>query len=70
MKKIYAILAVAAVGVCIALAVSSYSSRDSFFEANVEALMNDEGIKAKICYVEDQNMGHGNKRYFVTNRLI
>ena len=44
MKKIYAILAVAAVIACTAFAVSSYSSHDSFFEANVEALSRFEGI--------------------------
>lgn len=38
MKKIYAILAVAAVAACTAFAVSSFASRDPFFEANVEAL--------------------------------
>ena len=43
MKKIYAILAVAAVAACTALAVSSFTSRDPFFEANVEALMRSEG---------------------------
>ena len=42
MKKIYAILAVAAVAACTAFAVTSYSSRDPFFEANVEALMQTE----------------------------
>ena len=43
MKKIYAILAVVAVAACTAFAVSSYSSRDPFFESNVEALMRSEG---------------------------
>ena len=42
MKKIYAILAVAAVTACTAFAVSSFASRDPFFEANVEALMQTE----------------------------
>ena len=44
MKKIYAILAVAAAAVCTAFAVSSYFSRDPFFESNVEALTRFEGI--------------------------
>ena len=47
MKKIYAILAVAAVAACTAFAVSSFASRDPFFEANVEALMNDEPLLQK-----------------------
>ena len=42
MKRIYAILAVAAVAACSAFAVSSFASRDPFFEANVEALMQTE----------------------------
>ncbi len=42
MKKIYTILAVAAVAACTAFAVSNYSSRDPFFESNVEALMQTE----------------------------
>ncbi len=49
MKKNYAILAVAAVFVCTAFAVSSYSSRDPFFEANVEALSRSEIIGSTYC---------------------
>ena len=46
MKKIYAILAVAA---CTAFAVSSFASRDPFFEANVEALSRSEIIGSTYC---------------------
>ena len=42
MKKIYAILAVAAAFACTAFAVTGYSSRDPFFEANVQALSDNE----------------------------
>ena len=58
MKKIYAILAVAAVSACTSFAVSSFASRDPFFEANVEALMRSEseglfkiGHHAEYCGV-------------------
>mgnify|MGYP003309524624 CR=1 FL=1 len=59
MKKIYAILAVAAAAVCTAFAVSSYSSRDPFFESNVEALMQTTsticwsgGVGAQACSID------------------
>jgi hypothetical protein len=68
MKKIYAILAVAAAFACTAFAVTGYSSRDPFFEANVEALMNDEGIKAKICYVDDRKYGVWEQALFCDER--
>ncbi len=57
MKKIYAILAVAAVAACTAFAVSSFASRDPFFEANVEALTNDEAYKVKTCYISYSGEG-------------
>ena len=50
MKKIYAILAVAAVAACTAFAVSSFASRDPFFEANVEALMQTENEQCPDPY--------------------
>ena len=60
MKKIYAILAVAAAAVCTAFAVSSYFSRDPFFEANVDALTetekNEQELEAE-CHRENGNFG-------------
>lgn len=50
MNKIYAILAVAAVAACTAFAVSSFASRDPFFEANVEALMQTENEQCPDPY--------------------
>lgn len=60
MKKIYAILAVAAVAACTAFAVSSYSSRDPFFEANVEALTETEKPDYELeaeCHRANGNFG-------------
>ena len=54
MKKIYAILAVAAVAACTAFAVSSFASRDPFFEANVEALMQTETFET--IYVRHESV--------------
>ena len=54
MKRIYAILAVAAVAACSAFAVSSFASRDPFFEANVEALMQTETFET--IYVRHESV--------------
>ena len=56
MRSLPFIIAVAAATVCTAFAVSSFASRDPFFEANVEALTEiEEGTPVQRCYMRSMD---------------
>ena len=57
MKKIYALIAAAIVLAAVSVAVIVNAGKpDSFLEANVEALADDEeGTPVKTCYIDSDN---------------
>lgn len=56
MKKSCIYLAAALLCASAALAVVNYNGRDSFFEANVEALAQDEFINTSTCYYQSDDI--------------